>query len=1150
MCRSMLIGLAMVLGLAAAWAWAGDVGTSPTPGVSADPGPSTQPAGTASVPANAAEIARLIEQLGGETFTQRDAAQEALVRIGPTALPALRAGSQDKNPERNLRAKRAILSIERSEEIPDRVLQVLLKTYMLGRRTLSASPPGLTAKEFLEEIATDDQIAELLDIARNGSLAERARLKPAVIAALGKYVDELPESTGLGEPWRPSAYHAPGVFVSAYLLSTYDDQPQARLDLLVQVLLRHQNALAAYLNGNLKDFTSSQGGLLLAFACCRCLDLCQRDQASKGVLNAGQEKALKDYEAVKASAAGRGLPAEGEQVAVFRAAVEFALAGGNQKVRKLHDRWLALTQPARQQAVDQARRIRDLIEQLGADDAKAAKAAQDELRKMGAKALDALFAAAGNKDARLSARASAVIRLILPFGKTAEGIQCAVRPARECFMPGEDILLDVYYLNVSDRPITVCARQDPFWQWMQYEIKNDKDVPLVRAGVMDGLRPGCTDSDFVTLAPGRYGSFRQVISRENFGRQPAAPGRYFIAVDLNRINRQDKVDREVAKYCIEEGIDLWQAEASSGPAELTIVPMPEIYWAGPIGGPLAFGIADIEPDGSNVTVLAFCKNVGNDKDTKYFDGAQFEIELDGKTYVQHDWPAWNARQFYIPMGQTIGPFRLDLADYVAAADRQAAGRAPRPLAGLTVGKTHRLRAIYVGLNGKPRIVSAELPFTIQLPGPQIAGWGPADKGAQARLKAKKTTWKSGEAPEFILDVINQGKLNLKFRQPSLLDSVSMEVDGRWYHYSLFVTFAVPLLDLGPGAHHEGLGFVPSGSTSKDKSMWRTMDSPGRKLVFLPGKHTIRVRIHAFEPSPVPGDNPDQAGESAILTTNAVEIEILPAEGQAPAASSATQPAPVSPATAPSGVGHAQPKSDGKWHGDKLKAELARLAGKQGTSIVNPRGKTVENLRVVKMAIEDYRRAKGALPDSLAALELPAKFLRDGSGRDFVWSGRVATYGYAPGKGATILVGMSSPVSRLLGNDEWWYAVIRTSNDEILISCGTELREVAPFEPAGAFLRQDQVGNIVILLAPADAPAWELKSGIDDVIVRRIAGDKLNIRVIGLKMPGERVFSVHTIAEVKPGLKVLLGSAGKEKVFIERAAARAASGPATQPAGPG
>lgn len=68
--------------------------------------PTTQPAVAGT------DIERLIAQLAGETSAQREAAQQALVKIGLPAAAALRAACKDNNAERAQRAKVALMLIE------------------------------------------------------------------------------------------------------------------------------------------------------------------------------------------------------------------------------------------------------------------------------------------------------------------------------------------------------------------------------------------------------------------------------------------------------------------------------------------------------------------------------------------------------------------------------------------------------------------------------------------------------------------------------------------------------------------------------------------------------------------------------------------------------------------------------------------------------------------------------------------------------------------------------------------------------------------------------------------------------------------------------------------------------------------------------
>ena len=102
-------GLWLLLGVTAAWA--GD-GAATAPAPSTGPGPSTQPAGGPGPGQD--RIAQLVDQLGSEKFAERDAAQQALVKIGLPAVEHLRAAAEDKNMERSERAKQAMKQIEDS----------------------------------------------------------------------------------------------------------------------------------------------------------------------------------------------------------------------------------------------------------------------------------------------------------------------------------------------------------------------------------------------------------------------------------------------------------------------------------------------------------------------------------------------------------------------------------------------------------------------------------------------------------------------------------------------------------------------------------------------------------------------------------------------------------------------------------------------------------------------------------------------------------------------------------------------------------------------------------------------------------------------------------------------------------------------------
>ena len=79
---------------------------------------SSQAPSSGARPSNAGDgrISQLIERLGSDSYRQRQAAQEALVRIGPAALPALGKAAADEDPERARRAKATIEQIAENAE--------------------------------------------------------------------------------------------------------------------------------------------------------------------------------------------------------------------------------------------------------------------------------------------------------------------------------------------------------------------------------------------------------------------------------------------------------------------------------------------------------------------------------------------------------------------------------------------------------------------------------------------------------------------------------------------------------------------------------------------------------------------------------------------------------------------------------------------------------------------------------------------------------------------------------------------------------------------------------------------------------------------------------------------------------------------------
>jgi hypothetical protein len=83
--------------------------------------------GQPDVPRPARSAAQLIEQLGHEDYTQRDAASKALLALGAQALPALKKAKDHEDPEVRRRVGELILTVERAGLLAPRRVTLRLK---------------------------------------------------------------------------------------------------------------------------------------------------------------------------------------------------------------------------------------------------------------------------------------------------------------------------------------------------------------------------------------------------------------------------------------------------------------------------------------------------------------------------------------------------------------------------------------------------------------------------------------------------------------------------------------------------------------------------------------------------------------------------------------------------------------------------------------------------------------------------------------------------------------------------------------------------------------------------------------------------------------------------------------------------------------
>jgi beta-lactamase regulating signal transducer with metallopeptidase domain len=187
-------------------------------------------------------------------------------------------------------------------------------------------------------------------------------------------------------------------------------------------------------------------------------------------------------------------------------------------------------------------------------------------------------------------------------------------------------------------------------------------------------------------------------------------------------------------------------------------------------------------------------------------------------------------------------------------------------------------ATYVGLSGtgpqpqpyhNVQAGRSDLDFVTEHP------WGPAVEGVQVRLRADQMQWKAGETPTFKADVRNVGQRELFINFANWF--CELEWDGQVFDQREQTGPARPF---GPAQHYEDLEI-----TLRQPWVNKKTDKPPELTA---GRHTVRLAIPAG-----PADRGQ--GQSVRAVSNAVEIEILPAEGEE---ATSTPPAPEGPPAPP------------------------------------------------------------------------------------------------------------------------------------------------------------------------------------------------------------------------------------------------------------
>ena len=98
-----------------------------------------------------------------------------------------------------------------------------------------------------------------------------------------------------------------------------------------------------------------------------------------------------------------------------------------------------------------------------------------------------------------------------------------------------------------------------------------------------------------------------------------------------------------------------------------------------------------------------------------------------------------------------------------------------------------------------------------------------------------------------------------------------------------------------------------------------------------------------------------------------------------------------------------------------------------------RGNTVQHLRVVLAALQEYQLNHGRLPESLEELEISPDELEDGTGRWFVYASTKTVQEDFPFQDVSPVVSMSRATGHFLFDPEKWrYAIVQSGTGELSI----------------------------------------------------------------------------------------------------------------------
>ncbi len=477
---------------------------------------------------------------------------------------------------------------------------------------------------------------------------------------------------------------------------------------------------------------------------------------------------------------------------------------------------------------------------------------------------------------------------VTAWGSAVDGIVCAVTPVRASFAPDEDVVADVIYRSVSDKPITVCVHPDPFYTWVHLSVKAADGSVFMRGRHANGFRRPLTLADFVTLKPGQTASFRQVIQSSPHPERRLPPGRYFLHAEINKINRMDRHMPGFDAFCQQHGLNPWVAPIESGKTAMLIVTK------GPSETEPREGT--VEPGANQPTESGDeAKSKQADKFAIYLvdqsapysvlHGDIGKLKLARKPIVSYEdvlavderggiYLEESARRLLFADSGSTTVNRSKPEEDLSPEElkqRRAIGRGDgsgsqdpfvlvrdgkRVFAGRlwSMASSPMMRAMHDGGPGRAAwidVIPEERKVLLDaLRGTGKAmSWGEAVRSVQCGLRADRTQFKAGEVPTLAVGVCHREAVTRGTH------SLELEVDGRWYRFEIDQALApYPLLasniefprPINPeyDARICRLWLNDRYWLPKDDNGERNATDREGRMRLTPGKHVVRVAVVA------------------------------------------------------------------------------------------------------------------------------------------------------------------------------------------------------------------------------------------------------------------------------------------------------------------